>query len=189
MNMAKFNSLFHVSQQDDRRDRKKGIKSSSSKLRRSDLASYARLPLLAPVKQLSAQQQDFVRGHRCFLVRNLEKVRRIRDSLQKKVREGQLASVDGDGDEGGARGNGRRRPEDMILTGLTALATARSMQTRRLASARDDPNVTKVVRLAQLLREILVQVTTVAGRLSFSCCCCCSFPRCYSDDFFFLLVL
>ena len=48
------------------------------------------------------------------------------------------------------------------MTGLTALTTARSMNTRRLASARDDPNVTKVVQLAQLLREIFAQVTTVA---------------------------
>ena len=52
----------------------------------------------------------------------------------------------------------------MILTGLTALATARSMQTRRLTIAQDDPSVTKVVKLAQLLREIFAQITTVDGK-------------------------
>jgi hypothetical protein len=52
----------------------------------------------------------------------------------------------------------------MIQTGLTALTTARSMQTRRLAIAQDDPNVTKVVRLAQLLREIFLQVTSLNGQ-------------------------
>ena len=80
-----------------------------------------------------------------------------------QVRENQLTSVDGDDSEIGSRGHNGRRPEEMILTGLTALATARSMQTRRLASARDDPNVSKILRLSQLLREILLQVTTVAG--------------------------
>lgn len=57
------------------------------------------------------------------------------------------------------------RPEQMILTGLTALATARSMQTRRLAIAQDDPNVTKVVKLAQMLREIFAQVTSLNGKI------------------------
>ncbi len=154
--------------QEERRDRKRGGK-FSCKVRRSDLASYARLPMLAPVKQLSAQQESFVRRHRCFLVRNLEKVRRARDNLQKKVRESQMASEDGDNYEMGPsakRKNGgrRRKPEDMIMTGLTALTTARSMQTRRLASANDDPNVTKVIKLAQLLREIFAQITTVADK-------------------------
>ena len=68
-------------------DRRKSIRSAaSSKLRRSDLASsYARDPHLEPVKQLSLQQQKFVRAHRCFMVRNLEKIRRVRDNIQKKV--------------------------------------------------------------------------------------------------------
>ena len=52
----------------------------------------------------------------------------------------------------------------MILTGLTALTTARSMQTRRLAIAQDDPKVTKVVKLAQVLREIFAQVATLNGK-------------------------
>ncbi len=113
-----------------------------------------RLPLLAPMRPLSLQQQSFARSHHCFLLRNLERVRCAREQLQKKV-DGHMAAERKEEAAG-------RRPEDMILTGLTALATARSMQTRRLASARDDPNVTKVVRLAQLLREIFAQVTTVA---------------------------
>ena len=45
--------------------------------------------------------------------------------------------------------------EEMILT---ALNTSRSMQTRRLAIAQDDPKVTKVVKVAQVLREIFTQV-------------------------------
>ena len=36
--------------------------------------------------------------------------------------------------------------------------TSRSMQTRRLAIAQDDPKVTKVVKVAQILREIFTHV-------------------------------
>ena len=121
-----------------------------------------RLNLLAPMKQMSQQQQNYVRLHRCFLLRNLEKVRRVRESVQRKV-SGQMAASRKEEEALSAR-----RPADMILTGLTALATARSMQTRRLTIAQDDPSVTKVVKLAQLLREIFAQITTVDGKCSSS---------------------
>ena len=117
-----------------------------------------RLNLLAPMKQMSQQQRNYVRLHRCFLLRNLEKVRRVRESVQRKV-SGQIAAGRKEEEALSAR-----RPAEMILTGLTALATARSMQTRRLTIAQDDPSVTKVVKLAQLLREIFAQITTVDGR-------------------------
>ena len=41
---------------------------------------------------------------------------------------------------------------------LTAMNTSRSMQTRRLAIAQDDPKVNKVVKVAHILREIFTQV-------------------------------
>ena len=116
------------------------------------------LQLLAQVKPMSHQQRCFAQEHRCFLLRNLEKVRRIREKIQRKVAAGVSGNL---GDETAM--TAALRPEQMILTGLTALATARSMQTRRLAIAQDDPNVTKVVKLAQLLREIFAQVTSVNG--------------------------
>ena len=45
--------------------------------------------------------------------------------------------------------------EEMILT---AMNTSRSMQTRRLAIAQDDPKVNKVVKVAHILREIFTNV-------------------------------
>ena len=130
------------------------------RIKRSDsgISTANRLNLLAPMKPMSLQQQNYVRLHRCFLLRNLEKVRRVRESVQRKV-TGQIAAR-GKEEEAVAT----RRPAEMILTGLTALATARSMQTRRLTIAQDDPSVTKVVKLAQLLREIFAQITTVDGK-------------------------
>ena len=47
--------------------------------------------------------------------------------------------------------NNVSNPEEMILT---ALNTSRSMQTRTLKIAQDDPKITKVVKVAQILREI-----------------------------------
>jgi histone-lysine N-methyltransferase ASH1L len=145
-----------------------------NKVRRTDCGAFpvARMALLAPMKQISHQQQNFVRLHRCFLLRNHEKVRRVRESVQRIV-SGQMAAAAGIGGRkddpsvGGGGGGGAgvsSRPEDMILTGLTALTTARSMQTRRLTIVQDDPNVSKVIKLAQVLREIFAQITTVDGK-------------------------
>ncbi len=130
-------------------------KNKVAKVRRTD-GGMPVAPMLAPMKPMSKQQELFVRHHRCFMMRNWEKVRRVRESVQRKV-TGQM--VDKDELAGAVT-----RPEDMILTRLTALTTARSMQTRRLAIAQDDPNVTKVIKLAQVLREIFAQITTVDGK-------------------------
>eukprot|EP00094_Tigriopus_californicus_P003586 TCALIF_03449-PA protein Name:"Similar to Ash1l Histone-lysine N-methyltransferase ASH1L (Mus musculus)" AED:0.06 eAED:0.06 QI:0/0.28/0.25/0.37/1/1/8/407/3102 len=125
----------------------------NSKIKRSDSNQpTSRLSVLAPMKALSGPQLSFVRERRCFLIRNWEKVRKVRENIQRKV-NGQLTQQRKD--------DQASKPEEMILTGLTALTTARSMQTRRLTIAQDDPNVNKVIKLAQLLREIFAQVTTV----------------------------
>ena len=145
------------------RDRKK-----IATVRRSEGSTPTRaLQLLAQVKPMSHQQRCFAQEHRCFLLRNLEKVRRVREKIQRKVAGATggnfIGSVNSLRDDPTVAAI---RPEQMILTGLTALATARSMQTRRLAIAQDDPNVTKVVKLAQLLREIFAQVTSMNGEIS-----------------------
>ncbi len=138
------------------RDRKKGKASKLKKLMADGGIPMARLTMLAPIKPLSFQQRNYVKDHRCFLLRNLEKVRRIRESIQRQVNR-QMES-------GARKEEVSTKPEEMIMTGLTALTTARSMQTRRLAIAQDNPNVTKVVKLAQLFREIYAQVVTIAGK-------------------------
>jgi hypothetical protein len=37
---------------------------------------------------MSHQQRCFAQEHRCFLLRNLEKVRRIREKIQRRVASG-----------------------------------------------------------------------------------------------------
>merc|ERR1711997_265677 len=126
----------------------------------------SRLLLLAPIKRLSEEEIILVRQYRCFLFRNFEKVRKLRDFLQQKM-SGQIPKNASFKTfcRGSHNNNNKEeivpKSEEMILTGLTALTTARSMQTRRLAIAQDDPKVTKVVKLAQVLREIFAQVATL----------------------------
>ena len=79
---------------------------------------------------------------------------------------GEGSLEDSSGSVGGGNG-GLSQPktaEEMIKIGLDALATGRSMGTRRLAIVQDDPNVTKVVKLAQILREMFAQLTSVNGK-------------------------
>ena len=47
---------------------------------------------------------------------------------------------------------------------LTALNTSRSMQTRRLAIVQDDPKITKLVKVAQILREIFSATITTTPK-------------------------
>ena len=96
--------------------------------------------------------------------------------MQKKLHPAEASTSMGgegsleDGSGSGGGGNGGSQPktaEEMIKIGLDALATGRSMGTRRLAIVQDDPNVTKVVKLAQILREMFAQVTSVNGKRFF----------------------
>merc|ERR1712150_104797 len=149
----------------DTGDDKKKSGNAPTKAKRSERNSasstqISRLLLVAPIKPLSDEDLAVVRKYSCFLFRNFEKVRKLRDFLQLKM-SGQLpknatfsSTINNNKEEA------IPKSEEMILTGLTALTTARSMQTRRLAIAQDDPKVTKVVKLAQILREIFAQVTT-----------------------------
>ena len=114
-------------------------------------------------------QVDFVVTHRCFLFRNFEKIRLFRDRMQRKLNGPPPAEIPETPAHAGDDEPAVKSAEEMIKTGLTALATARSMQTRRLAIVQDDPNVTKVVKLAQILREMYAQVTSVNGRTLLFC--------------------
>jgi histone-lysine N-methyltransferase ASH1L len=139
------------------RDRKKAVVTSGSRRANNN---DIRINLMAPIKVMTQAQRTFAKEHGCFLLRNLEKVRKFRETMAKKV------EILAGREEEKASSVPVNTPEEMIMTGLTALTTARSMQTRRLTIAQDDPKVTKVVKLAQILREIFSQVTTVNGNYS-----------------------
>ncbi|XP_017772176.1 PREDICTED: histone-lysine N-methyltransferase ash1 [Nicrophorus vespilloides] len=96
--------------------------------------------IVPQMKPISHSQRLFVLEHHCFLLRNLKKVKRVRDrSLTSTVSRTQAPT-----------------PTDQIsfLNHLNALRQPRNMKTRQLAQAEDDPELHKTVRLANLLRDI-----------------------------------
>lgn len=54
-------------------------------------------------------------------------------------------------------------PTTVFLNHLNALQKPRNMRTRRLAQAEDDPELSKVAKLATLLRDIYNTVVTYKG--------------------------
>lgn len=63
------------------------------------------------------------------------------------------------------------KPADVFYTQLNALSTPRSVKTRRLAQAEDNPELTKAARLACVFRDIYNAVAGAKGmdNRSFSC--------------------
>lgn len=106
-------------------------------------------PLLKP---MSHQQRCFARQHHCFLLRNFEKVRKLKSSIQQvqiqngKTRFGNAGNVKdkGPGDS--------KAQSDAFFSQLNALTNtnARTVRTRRLAQAQDDPEVHKTAKLAKV---------------------------------------
>ncbi|KAK4303465.1 hypothetical protein Pmani_024522 [Petrolisthes manimaculis] len=131
-------------------DKKKAPKKDVGKKRKRGTTAEAEncvaRPHITPIKPLSHQQQLFILTHRCFLIRNLEKVRRSRDRLSRCA-EKKAEEVLEDPEEPSTR-------VEKFLTHFTALNTARSVKTRRLAQAEDDPEMTRVAKLAQIFKDI-----------------------------------
>ncbi|KAF7278447.1 hypothetical protein GWI33_008409 [Rhynchophorus ferrugineus] len=99
------------------------------------------------VKPMSHQQKCFILQHHCFLLRNLTKVRKVRDRSQS------LSS-------GTASRQQAATPTDTsaFMNQLNALQKPRNMKTRRIAQAEDDPELTKTIKLATILKDILASI-------------------------------
>nr|CAD7255866.1 unnamed protein product [Timema shepardi] len=103
--------------------------------------------LVGPVKPMSHQQRCFAQQHHCFMLRNLEKVKRQRERIKQASRREQPPVP-----------NNYARPQvkqsDMFMTQLNALSSPRNMRTRRLAQAEDNPEMNKTARLAQVFKDL-----------------------------------
>lgn len=55
------------------------------------------------------------------------------------------------------------KQSDVFYTQLNALSTLRSIKTRRLAQAEDNPEVTKVAKLAYIFKDLYNAVVTAKG--------------------------
>ncbi|XP_066993147.2 histone-lysine N-methyltransferase ash1 [Anabrus simplex] len=130
--------------------RKNSSNVSSNKLkykkRLGEGSSTQKHSYMTPVKPMSHQQRCFAQLHHCFLLRNLEKVKRLRERLKQASRREQPLAC------------GYPRPQvkqsDVFLTQLNALSTPRNIRTRRLAQAEDNPELTKTARLAYVFRDL-----------------------------------
>ncbi|XP_044257929.1 histone-lysine N-methyltransferase ash1 isoform X1 [Tribolium madens] len=106
------------------------------------------VPIVAPpqVRPMSHQQKCFILEHHCFLLRNLTKVKRMRDRSSSSLISRQQAMTPTN--QGAA-----------FINHLNALEKPRNIRTRRLAQAEDNPELSKTVKLAAVLREIWNTVT------------------------------
>lgn len=106
------------------------------------------------LRPMSYQQRCFAREHHCFLLRNLEKVRRLKSSVQQVQMQNGKAKF-GNTNPIKEKGSGDSKAQsDAFFSQLTALTNtnARTVRTRRLAQAQDDPEVHKTAKLAKVKR-------------------------------------
>lgn len=103
------------------------------------------------MKPMSNRERNFVLKHHVFLVRNWEKIHQKQEEV-KHSRDIHSTSLY-------TRWNGICRDDgniksDVFMTQFSALQTARSVRTRRLAAAEENLEVARAARLAQIFKEI-----------------------------------
>ncbi|KAG7209902.1 hypothetical protein KM043_011498 [Ampulex compressa] len=117
----------------------------------------------APVlKPMSHQQRCFAQQHHCFLLRNLEKVRRLKSLInQVQLQNGKAKFGNMNTTREKAPGDTKTQ-SDAFFSQLTALTNTnpRTVRTRRLAQAQDDPEVHKTAKLAKVLKDLYTVVAT-----------------------------
>ncbi|KAJ8665327.1 hypothetical protein QAD02_006989 [Eretmocerus hayati] len=120
-------------------------------------------PLPAPTpKPMSHQQRCYVLQHRCFLVRNIEKIRKNKrpinqlGSQNKNVVKATGIMTAGIQASKEKSTNDGKATSEVFFTHLTALTSngSRTVRTRRLAQAQDDPEVNKAAKLAKVLKDL-----------------------------------
>ncbi|XP_014262074.1 histone-lysine N-methyltransferase ash1 isoform X2 [Cimex lectularius] len=149
--------------------------SSKEMLAANTLATVAaRLSHLSYVKPLTSQQKSLVLANKCFLIRNIEKVKRARERLKQAVKGGAIvlpehllpaASLDPGSiapSQSTPSLTAPAKPEsnsqEVFMTQMTALSCPRSMRTRRLAQAEDNPEMTKTAKLACIFKDLYNEV-------------------------------
>ena len=118
-----------------------------------------------PLKPMSVTQKAFCRTHSVLLLRNLDKIQRLREiflsrgqksAISVAPRPPQKQQVEKKKQEALQQ----QQPtasysEEVFKAGLAALTTARSVTTRRLASAQENPDVAKVIQVTNCFQQIL----------------------------------
>ncbi|XP_064588352.1 histone-lysine N-methyltransferase ASH1L isoform X3 [Zonotrichia leucophrys gambelii] len=112
------------------------------------------------MKPMSNRERNFVLKHHVFLVRNWEKIRQKQEEVKHSdsMHSSSLYT----------RWNGMCRDDgniksDVFMTQFSALQTARSVRTRRLAAAEENLEVARAARLAQIFKEICDSIIAYKG--------------------------
>ncbi|KAJ3665929.1 hypothetical protein Zmor_001393 [Zophobas morio] len=132
------------------RPRKNQAKRTTSNVKEKDIPlPQPVMPVVIPpqVKPMSHQQKCFILEHHCFLLRNLTKVKKVRDRSSSSVPVSRQQSMTPT-NQGAA-----------FINHLNALQKPRNIRTRRLAQAEENPELNKTVKLASVLRDIWNTVT------------------------------
>ena len=131
-------------------------KADDAKPKTDDLRSH-----FAPLKPMSGTQKTFCRSHSVLLLRNLEKIRRLREIYLSRASAAASVPSTKVKEKRKTEPQQRQKPatvsysEDIFKAGLAAFTTSRSVTTRRLASAQENPDVSKVVVIASSFQHIL----------------------------------
>ncbi|XP_075418923.1 histone-lysine N-methyltransferase ASH1L isoform X3 [Tenrec ecaudatus] len=104
------------------------------------------------MKPMSNRERNFVLKHHVFLVRNWEKIRQKQEEVKHTSDDIHSASLYTRW-SGICRDDGNIK-SDVFMTQFSALQTARSVRTRRLAAAEENIEVARAARLAQIFKEI-----------------------------------
>ncbi|RZC36921.1 histone-lysine N-methyltransferase ash1 [Asbolus verrucosus] len=107
------------------------------------------VPIIPPpqVKPMSHQQKCFILEHHCFLLRNLTRVKKVRDRSNSSVAVSRQQAMT-------PTNHGAS-----FISHLNALQKPRNIRTRRLAQAEENPELSKTIKLASVLRDIWNAVT------------------------------
>ncbi|XP_013779563.1 uncharacterized protein LOC106464006 [Limulus polyphemus] len=142
------NKVNSTSREKRKRKEKQKIKAKKETTREG--LPQSKQSQLLPVKPISHQQRCFVQKHRCFLLRNYDKVKRMRDRTRQDFDKQDFDCI---------RDIFFSKQDD-FLTQFTALKTSRSVKTRRLAKAEGNTELTKTAKLAQIFKEIFTAVVS-----------------------------
>ncbi|XP_063172900.1 histone-lysine N-methyltransferase ASH1L [Candoia aspera] len=104
------------------------------------------------MKPMSNRERNFVLKHHVFLVRNWDKIRQKQEEV-KHVNDNLHSPSLYTRWNGICRDDGNIK-SDVFMTQFSALQTARSVRTRRLAAAEENLEVARAARLAQIFKEI-----------------------------------
>ncbi|XP_065515973.1 histone-lysine N-methyltransferase ASH1L isoform X1 [Lathamus discolor] len=113
------------------------------------------------MKPMSNRERNFVLKHHVFLVRNWEKIRQKQEEV-KHVSDNIHSTSLYNRWNGICRDDGNIK-SDVFMTQFSALQTARSVRTRRLAAAEENIEVARAARLAQIFKEICDSIIAYKG--------------------------